>query len=238
MKRKELRQHFKDGLVNHVHLLLQYILLPISQLKNYIPRLEFSAVMQKIRDDITGVRSALAEKCVMITGKVTGLERRVDSLESRAAPAVVHSYNGTLLWKIDDYERKRQDAINRVNTALHSPPFYSAQGGYKMCAKIYLNGDCDQAGSHLSLFFVVMRGEYDNLQTWPFQKKITMMLFNQGDGEHEIKTFHSDPESPSSKRPTSDMNVPSGFCLSMPFDNLNDHLFIKDDVMFIKIIVE
>ena len=39
-------------------------------------------------------------------------------------------------------------------------------------------------GSHLSLFFVVMRGDYDALQTWPFQKKITMMLLDQGYGDH------------------------------------------------------
>ena len=219
--------------------MLQYILTFVAQLGNYIPRPEFTGIMQKIRDDITEVRSGLAEKFVMVVGKLTGLERRIESVESSGggdgrirnelqelkskardlttecgnlrernmslerelrdkvgiidrlrgrmdqtdeslalntvkitdlesqrgprAQQVVHSYNGTLLWKIESYQRKRQDAINGVKTALYSPPFYGAQYGYKMCAKIYMNGDGFGKGSHLSLFFVVMRGELNDL---------------------------------------------------------------------------
>ena len=195
--------------------------------------------MRKIRDDITEVRSGLAEKFVMVVGKLTGLERRIDVLESSGgsdtritnelqelksklrdltteygnlrernmslerevrdkvsiidrlrsrmdqmdeslalntvkitdlesqrgprAQQVVQSYNGTLLWKIESYQRKRQDAINGVKTALYSPPFYSARYGYKMCAKIYMNGYGFGKGSHLSLFLVVMKGELNDL---------------------------------------------------------------------------
>jgi FtsZ-binding cell division protein ZapB len=218
--------------------MLQYILTFVAQLGNYIPRPEFTGIMQKIRDDITEVRSGLAEKFVMVVGKLTGLERRIESVESGGggdtrirsevqelkskvrdlttecgnlrernmtlerevrdkisivdrlrsrmdqmdeslalntvkitdlesqrgprAQQAIHSYNGTLVWKIESYQRKRQDAINGVKTALYSPPFYSAQYGYKMCAKIYMNGDGFGKGSHLSLFFVVVRGELND----------------------------------------------------------------------------
>ena len=90
------------------------------------------------------------------------LETRVEILETRVKILESHiplEKEGTLLWKIEGYQRKRQDAINGVKTALYSPPFYSAQFGFKMCAKIYMNGDGFGKGSHLSLFFVVMRGE-------------------------------------------------------------------------------
>ena len=314
MKRKELRQHMNDGVVNHVSLLLQYILSRVSQLGDYIPRPEFTRITQKISDDVVDVRSGLAEKFVMVVGKLTGLERRIENLESsggddlRARNEVrelvgkvrlltiecgnlrernmsleremgektstinrlerrmdqidesvalntvkiadmesqrrpraeqdIHSYNGTLLWKIDDYQRKRQDAISGVKTAIYSQPFYSAQHGYKMCAKIYMNGDGFGKGSHLSLFFVVMRGEYDAVQTWPFQKKITIMLLDQGNGDHMIDAFHSDPQSSSFQRPKSDMNIASGSPLFMPLSSLNNRQYIKDDVLFIKIIVD
>ena len=314
MKRKELRRHANDGLIDHVRLLLQYILPFVSQLSNYIPRPEFTGIMQKVRNDITEVRSGLAEKFVMVVGKLTGLERRIEGLESSGggdtritnevhelkskvrdlatecgnlrerhmslerevrdkvsiidrlqsrmdqmdeslalntvkvtdlesqrgprAQQAIHSYNGTLLWKIESYQRKRQDAINGVKTALYSPPFYSAQYGYKMCAKIYMNGDGFGKGSHLSLFFVVMRGDSDALQTWPFQKKITMMLLDQGNGDHMIDAFNSDPQSSSFQRPKSDMNIASGSPLFMPLDSLNNRQYIKDDVLFIKIIVD
>jgi len=35
-----------------------------------------------------------------------------------------------------------------------------------------LSGDGSGKNTHISLFFVVMKGEYDALQTWPFQKKV------------------------------------------------------------------
>ena len=268
---------------------------------------------QKIQVDMTEVRSSFAEKFVMIMGKLTGLERRVESLESSRggdtrirnevhelqskirdlttecgnlreqimslegevrdkisiidrfrsrmdqmdeslalntvkitdlesqrgprAQQAIHSYNGTLLWKIEGYQRKRQDAINGVKTALYSPPFRSSQYGYKMCAKIYLNGDGFGKGSHLSLFFVVMRGNYDAFQTWPFQKTITMTLLDQGNGDHKIDWFNSDPQSSSFQRPMSDMNIASGSPLFMLLDSLNNRQYIKDDVVFIKIMV-
>ena len=40
----------------------------------------------------------------------------------RSAQQVIHSYNGTLLWKIESYQRKRQDAINRVKTIIAFRP--------------------------------------------------------------------------------------------------------------------
>ena len=44
--------------------------------------------------------------------------------------------------------------------------------GYKMCARIYLNGDGMGKGTHVSLFFVIMRGQYDALLKWPFRQKV------------------------------------------------------------------
>jgi hypothetical protein len=84
-----------------------------------------------------------------------------------------------------------------------------------------------------------MRGDYDALQNWPFQKKITMMLLDQGNGDHMIDhEFHSDHQSSSFQRPKSDMNIASGSPLFMPLDSLNNRQYIKDDVMFITIIVD
>ena len=89
------------------------------------------------------------------TVKITDMESKI---VPHAEPSI-HSYNGTLLWKIDGYQRKRQDAINGVRTALFSCPFYSAKFGYKMCAKIFLNGGGQGKGTHLSLCLVILRGE-------------------------------------------------------------------------------
>ena len=44
--------------------------------------------------------------------------------------------------------------------------------GYKMCARLYLNGDGMGKGTHVSLFFVIMRGPCDALLKWPFRQKV------------------------------------------------------------------
>ena len=74
----------EEGLKNHVWFLLQYVLAFVTQLSGYIPRLEFTEVVQKIRDDITDVRSCLAEKCLKLVGKLTSLERRIETVEGDA----------------------------------------------------------------------------------------------------------------------------------------------------------
>lgn len=63
---------------------------------------------------------------------------------------------------------------NRLNQMFFFllPAFYTSKYGYKMCLRIYLNGDGTGRGSHLSLFFVVMRGQSDALLKWPFNQKV------------------------------------------------------------------
>ena len=45
-----------------------------------------------------------------------------------------------------------------------------------MCIRAYLNGDGSGYKTHLSLFFVVMKGEYDALLKWPSDYKVSMIL--------------------------------------------------------------
>ena len=65
-----------------------------------------------------------------------------------------------------------------------------------------------------------------------------MVLVNQGNGDDMIDEFQSDPQSSSFQRPESDMNIASGLPLFVPLDSLDNRQYIKDDVMFVKIIVD
>ena len=85
------------------------------------------------------------------------------------------NYEGVLLWKIKDFARRKRDADSGKTLSLYSQPFYTSRYGYKMCARIYLNGDGMGKGTHVSLFFVVMRGDYDALLPWPFRQKVSCL---------------------------------------------------------------
>ncbi|XP_055027783.2 TNF receptor-associated factor 3 isoform X2 [Misgurnus anguillicaudatus] len=149
------------------------------------------------------------------------------------------SFNGTLIWKIRDYKRRKQEAVASKTLSLYSQPFYTGYFGYKMCARVYLNGDGMGKGTHLSLFFVVMRGEYDPLLPWPFKQKVTLMLMDQGPArKHLSDAFKPDPNSSSFRRPTGEMNIASGCPLFVAQTVLENGTYIKDDTIYIKVNVD
>ena len=183
---------------------------------------------------------------------VRRLERRMDSIEHHLALRNValadmeeyvnqqqfSSYDGTLLWKVTEVARRRNDALSGRQTSIYSPCFYTSRHGYKMCARLYLNGDGVGRGTHLSLFFVVMRGEFDALLRWPFRQKVTMMLLDQDNAEHVIDAFRPDPRSSSFQRPRRESNIASGCPLFCSLSELNSHGYVRDDTMFLKIMVD
>ena len=68
---------------------------------------------------------------------------------------------------------------------FYSPPFYSHQGGYKMCVRVDANGNGSAKGTHVSATAILMRGENDDNLTWPFTGSVTVELLNQlADKEH------------------------------------------------------
>ena len=64
------------------------------------------------------------------------------------------TYNGILLWKVDEFERRRKEAKEGITLSLYSTPFYTNRHGYKMCARIYTNSDGLGKDAHLSCFFL------------------------------------------------------------------------------------
>ena len=69
----------------------------------------------------------------------------------------------------------------------HSPPFYSHIGGYKMCLEVDANGWEQGAGTHVSVYNYLMRGEYDDDLLWPFRGEITFQLINRRADEGHVE---------------------------------------------------
>ncbi|CAF1377501.1 unnamed protein product [Didymodactylos carnosus] len=151
------------------------------------------------------------------------------------------NYDGTFIWKITDVAKLKISAESGRQPSIYSPPFYSSFNGYKMCMRLYLNGDGLARSTHISLFFVLMRGEYDAILKWPFHFKVTFCLFDQsGQQRHIIDSFRPDVKSDSFQMPKTSMNVASGipkFC-PLPMLMQDENNYIKSDTMFIKCIVD
>ncbi|XP_029467449.1 TNF receptor-associated factor 2 isoform X2 [Rhinatrema bivittatum] len=186
------------------------------------------------------------EKIESLNMKVRQLERSIGlkdlaiaEMEQRMCEVESTTYDGVFIWKIPDFTRKRQDAIVGRCPAMFSPAFYTSKYGYKLCLRIYLNGDGTGRGTHLSLFFVVIKGPNDALLRWPFNQKVTLMLLDQNNREHIIDAFRPDVTSSSFQRPLNDMNIASGCPLFCPITKLESkNSYVRDDTLFIKAIVD
>ena len=149
------------------------------------------------------------------------------------------TYNSILLWKVDKFERRRKEAKEGITLSLYSTPFYTNRHGYKMCARIYLNGDGLGKDTHMSFFFVVMRGPIDELLQWPFKQKVTLTLVNQMGKKHVTDSFRPDPNSSSFQRPgRREMNIASGCPMFMRLEHLLKGGFVKDDCIYLSVMVE
>ncbi|NXH19119.1 TRAF2 factor, partial [Bucco capensis] len=185
---------------------------------------------------IRGLELKIAELHRCLTQKDAGLS----SLHKTLLFSEQASYDGVFLWKITDVGRKLQDSVTGRTVSLYSPAFYTAKYGYKVCLRVYLNGDGTGKGTHLSLFFVVMKGDYDALLPWPFRHKVTFMLLDQNNREHIIDAFRPDLTSASFQRPVNDMNVASGCPMFLPLSKLQSpkYAYVKEDTLFLKCIIE
>ncbi|KAF6023532.1 TRAF3 [Bugula neritina] len=147
--------------------------------------------------------------------------------------------NGMLVWKIDQYQLKKRQAVRYEGRFETSPAFFSKKYGYKMCCKAYLNGHEDGRGQYLSLYFVLMKGEYDDILEFPFTERITFkLLAPQKQWLNKEKTILPDPDSSSFRRPQTEMNIASGcpqFALHTDVESSN---FLINDCIYVRVSVE
>ena len=218
--------------------------------KNYLKRFVLSECPDEISDDEIPERRRSVGLCYSachvrsdgdLQDKMGQLERNDTALldelidvKSRITTLERATFNGTKVWKIEQVQQHMNDARTGKCTSIDISPFYSSPHGYKMCIRVYLFGDGIGKGTHMSLFFVVMKGEYDKILQWPFTHKVTFKLINQSGGRDVIDVLQPDPFSSSFQKPKSDMNVASGCPRFVSIKELMQGGFIEDDTIFIK----
>ena len=127
-----------------------------------------------------------------------------------------------------------------------SDPVHSHFGGYKMCLKVYTNGNGDGEGTHVSVYVYLMRGDNDDNLKWPFKGTIKVSLLNQlEDGQHFTKEVWSPdddvPEECSRRVTVGERGVDSwGFEEFISHQDLSysgdqNCQYLKDDTLFFRV---
>ena len=180
----------------------------------------------------------LEEKVLEVERTLNVLSVRHQELELPLQISLASTHNGAFLWRIPEVRQNIRNAKMGSITSIYSPPFYTGLNGYKMCIRAYLNGEGAGEGTHLSIFFVLMKGEYDALLQWPFESKVSLILIDQDHMKHLVQTFKPNAQSSSFQKPKTDMNVASGCPEFADLSILDNTSYVKDDVMYIKAIVD
>jgi TNF receptor-associated factor 2 len=184
----------------------------------------------------------------VLTKDFTSIKQQVEDEN----PVTKHQIlDGTMIWKIYNVREKMYDAQSERQPSIYSPAFYTSETGYKLCIRLYLNGDGSARGTHISIFLVILRGKYDALLKWPFSYRVSFCLFDQRtliesdktkQAKHIIESFRPDTNSISFQRPRSAMNIASGIPKFFPLVDLNQpeeiNRYIINDTMFIKVFID
>ena len=134
-----------------------------------------------------------------------------------------------------------EDAKSNLQPLIYSPIFYSSPTGYKICLCLHPNGNDSAQDTHMSLYFVLMRGEYDAILAFPFCFKMIFCLLDQtGKRQHIFDVLEPDLSSSSYQRPQSEKTTPVGFIkfVSLRILQQGNNAYVRDDTMFIKAIID
>ena len=191
--------------------------------------------------------------CRLHDGRISSLEKQLkefkkvnDFLVNKVAAqakqiSALYLKPPQLSWRINDIENILSQAREKRSTVLESPLFYSANHGYKLKLYVYPNGDITNKNNWLSVFLVIMEGEYDALLPWPFHQRITFILVDQQEGSDEKKSIvmelTTDLTLSSCAKPSAGKVVkPSiGFARFVTHKNLKTRRYIVNDSLLIQV---
>ncbi|CAF2941393.1 unnamed protein product [Rotaria sp. Silwood2] len=206
--------------------------------------LQIQTTLPTLVEELPKVKLSIEESNVFLEGVKYNqniLNQDITSIQQKLNDLKYVVYDGTFVWKITNFKEKMIDAQSERQTSIYSPPFYSSPTGYKIRARLYLNGDGNARRTHMSLFFVLMRSVNDPILKYPFNYKVTFCLYDQTPAQrHIIDSFRPDIQSSSFQRPRSDMNIASGIPKFFSLETIQQegNSYVRDDMMFIKIMVD
>ncbi|XP_065679151.1 TNF receptor-associated factor 5 isoform X1 [Hydra vulgaris] len=191
---------------------------------------DFLSLRPKI-EELTSIADKIEVDNAVIGESISEIDLKLQMLENTR-------YDGKHLWRITDFRFRFKQAEEGKTLAIHSAPSFTSRGGYKFCSRLYLNGDGSGSKTHLSLYFVIMKSEYDQLLEWPFKKRVTFRLINVLDqAKSHVESFIPDINSSSFQRPVRDMNIAAGCPQFFPKESLFSPNYLVDDTIFLETIV-
>ena len=143
--------------------------------------------------------------------------------------------NGTLLynWNINNFSEILKQAKIGDKETLVSAPFYTECYGYKLKVFIYPNGNGLLKNSYISAYVFVIKGEYDTILPWPFNRKVRVTLIDQSGDPAKQENIIIEKEINLMRRPK------AGECFGcgpifISHEKMKTRRYLVDDTLFLQ----
>lgn len=143
------------------------------------------------------------------------------------------------VWKINGFSAIMNKAKTGDITCIDSAPFYTESYGYKLKVRIYPNGHDSVKGTHLSVFIISMKGEYDAILPWPMERVVKFTLIDQQEDANPVtlenvlvhfwRQFLCSIPRPLEKEPA------TGKIIFMSHQELHTRRYLADDTLFLQV---
>ena len=200
--RNELSKHMQTSLVTHAKMLASTLEEVVRQ--NTLFQLELRREVKGLRED--NLRLKLRMEEITQQQQLRQQERRTEKTQSSHSPIVIiqqTSHDETRggsggkdviaesvtkhattpmppeLVTLAQFTLSNYAMLKRNNKSWFSPPFYTRQQGYRMCLTVLTNGEGVGTGQYVAVYLHIMRGEFDDILTWPFKGELAVELLSQ-----------------------------------------------------------
>ena len=170
--------------------------------------------------------------------------RKLEQVELKNAHETIRKleekfHTRKMVWKISGFSR-----IMSERKKIESDPFYTESPGYKLKVRIHPN--CSGLGknsTYLSVYIVVMKGEYDAILPWPFNNEVTFTLIDQEEDpakrEKVIrKLIPSNDKHTDFFRPRGSENGGRGKSQFISHLKLQERCYVVDDTLFLQVKID
>ena len=152
----------------------------------------------------------------------------------------------TFVWKIRGFSKILRQAKICEKETLHSDPFHTKTGtesyGYKLKVIINPNGFSSGKDTHLSVCIRVIKGEYDAILPWPFNKMVKFTLIDQQEDPEQRLNVSKSLDTQccnvgSFSRPLAEENKGRGFPRFICHEELKTKRYTVDNTLFLQVAI-
>ena len=144
-------------------------------------------MIQQLKDRLEGTEQSLQHQVKVNTQLQLQVKMIFNSNWSLQLIHLANSEVVPVVIKLAEFKKYKN------SECVYSTGFYTRDRGYKMCLRIYPNGDVGFS-NNVTLDVHLMKGDHDDHLTWPVKGTLTVQLLNQlSDSNHsEPMNYHFD----------------------------------------------